>query len=309
MTTRSKRKKENEITDKKLDDAPVIDSTLPPVTPPPTNSSIPSPQVEEDTFTSPFVDSVALPESKDPLPLQIEEEKSSSATDLPAEKGVETEIETERQVSPHPLIDIESDDDDNDDIVTLGDVETQPPVDDPSLETDLNLEDVGDYYTYVQSAEPPRIFKNSDAVAYNFSNDRPSPDFYIELLRFGRSLTKFVLYQLQQSAFEKGCKVHVSALVEYEVIKDEIVVDRPEYFIATRNRVFLRDDDDIPEAVAEICSALRAETEDIAARGSNFQFKRYHYFKVTTCKYQPAAFGETKNAYRFWMRIISILID
>ena len=297
MKTRSKSKREREQTQDapQVTDVESVNSPLPPSTSSSTTHSIVPPINNVETTTNAQTEVEKSP-SPPPSPPPPPPTPPLTATNLPVEKETETNVAEERK-SPPPLIDIESDDEDgNGDEAEINRQDDDVPTTESHVETNYDNEDVNEmYYTHVQSSEPPRIFKNKEAIAYTFTNSRPSPDFYIEILRFGRSLTKFIDYQLRQSAFEKGCKIHVSALVEYEVVKDEFVVDRPEYFISTRSRVFLKDDDDVPESVAEICSALRAETEDLAARGSGFQFKQFHYFKVTICRYQPAAFGKRKK--------------
>ena len=122
-------------------------------------------------------------------------------------------------------------------------------------------------YYYKRDTRPSKIFKQQEAVTFEFITHDHSRDVEVEITRFRKTFQRFIKQLFEEtSGFRRGVKIHVSALATYLVIKDGEVVDSPSFYINTRARTFLSGDDDQEATIDEILSSILEQSVDIIDR-------------------------------------------
>ena len=107
---------------------------------------------------------------------------------------------------------------------------------------------------------PPKIFKKNSAKSFKAKPIREGRDYQREMIHFQRQLVAF-LKRERARRYPRGLKVHISAKVRYHVIKENELVDTPEFIFTSKSKTILRSDD-IREEMAPSLSHLEEQIAD-----------------------------------------------
>ena len=141
-----------------------------------------------------------------------------------------------------------------------------PQVDGVVNEDSPKMSDEEHYY-FKRDTRPSKIFKQSEAATYTFVTHTHSRDIEVEAARFRKTFKRFIDKLFEDSSpFNRGCKLHTSALVTYLVVKEGEIVDSPSFYINTRARVLLQGDDDRDETIDDILTSILEQSMDIIDR-------------------------------------------
>ena len=198
------------------------------------------------------------------LPLQLESNSVSLTPQLDQPSTSDISVSSDLPSSDVPLTEQPSPTPPQPPLVT---VEEKTP-ENPEVDFDevLPKMDDEDYY-FKRDTRPSKIFKNSDAATFTFVTHNHSRDIEIETHRFRKTFQRFITKLFDESSgFNRGCKLHTSALITYLVVKEGEIVDSPSFYINTRSRVFLKGDDDQEATIEEILTSILEQAMDIIDR-------------------------------------------
>ena len=112
-----------------------------------------------------------------------------------------------------------------------------------------------------------------------------NPDYTITLSRLKHELESF-LSREKQKYFERGMKFHISLKVRYHVIKNEQIVDKPEYHFTAKARTCLHVDE-IAAELEPILERLECQIRDQSERGSGFVYTGIDVCNLSLVSYTP----------------------
>ena len=144
-------------------------------------------------------------------------------------------------------------------------------------------------YLFEYDPTPPKIFKRNSARSFKAKPIHPGRIYNKEIAKFHSQLASF-LKRERSRRYPRGMKVHVGMKVKYEVIKNGVVVDTPEFIFTSKSEEILRSDD-ISQIIGSPLARLEESIADQQDRGSGYVFHSILYFHVTLARHTPLVGG------------------